>query len=108
MSKVFEVKAEDIGRLNEHQLTDLLRRLLLLEARSHGIPSSSVTVSMNISAPDGGRDGQIAWTGGPDKTDWIPSRLSLFQVKATKMLQAKCKNEVLCKKHNKSEAETCT
>lgn len=99
---LFEVTSEDVIRLNQWQLTDLLRRLLIVEADAEGIPLSSLSVSMNISAGDGGEDGRIQWTGGPDNTKWLPRRLVLFQCKATDMTESDCKKEIL-KKKNKPE-----
>lgn len=100
MARLFEVTCEEIRGLNDYQLTDLLRRLLLLEAKSHNIPAASVSVSMTIDAPDGGSDGTIEWSDGVKRTNYIPSRLCIFQVKATPMPPSKCANEVL-QKHRK-------
>ena len=60
----FEVDGQQIAVLNAHQLAKLLRRLLLAEARTHGLPVDGVHVAGNIYTPDGGEDGRIEWTGG--------------------------------------------
>ena len=49
----FEVNGQQIAVLNAHELADLLRRLLLAEARTHGVPVSGVHVAGNIYTPDG-------------------------------------------------------
>lgn len=94
---LFEVSASDIEQLNAFDLTDLLRRLLLLEASRLGLAQNAVSVSLNIDAPDGGEDGKIEWVGGPDPAnlDLIPRRCTLFQVKATDMQEGECYKEVL-------------
>lgn len=85
---MLEVTCEDISRLNAQQLTDLLRRLLHLEASKYGIPVSAAHVSLRINVGDGGEDGKISWDGGIDKTDFLPNRLVLFQCKAVQDFSA--------------------
>lgn len=99
MSYPFEVTDKEIIRLTDYQLTSLLSKLLHLEVAAAGIPASSVSVSMQINVADGGEDGLVNWQGGPERTDWIPNRLTLFQCKATDMPPAECKKEV-CIKHS--------
>ena len=77
-----EVNGQQISVLNAHQLADLLRRLLLAEARTHGLPVDGIHVAGNIHTPDGGEDGRIQWTGGPERTPMLPSRLCQFQLKS--------------------------
>ena len=94
MARILEVTDTDIHRLDANQLTDLLCRLLNLEAERFSIPKRAVDVSLQINVPDGGSDGQIDWTDGPSETDFIPSRHTLFQCKATEIKPAGCKKEV--------------
>lgn len=82
MSGVFEITFEDIQRLDPLQLTKLLKTLLYLETRDNGIYESSVTVPLKITVPDGGEDGRVEWTDGPERTKWLSRRLCLFQSKA--------------------------
>ena len=49
----------------------------------------------NVTAPDGGEDGRIEWTGGPDRTAFLPSRLVQFQLKAGKISPAAAGREIL-------------
>ena len=74
MTQLLEITHEDIGQLTDFQLTDLLRRLLHLEANHFNIASRSITVSLNITVPDGGEDGRAEWSGGPTSTDYIPNQ----------------------------------
>jgi hypothetical protein len=91
----FDVTADDISRIQAHDLTTLLRYLLAHEAEAHSIPKLNLEVGWNITVADGGEDGSIRWAAGPPSTSWLPSRDILFQVKATTMDVNECKREVL-------------
>ncbi len=95
MAGLLEVAVSSIELLNDVQLTDVLKRLLNLEARSAGIAQRAVEVSLNIDVSDGGEDGRIEWKGGPDSTNYLPHRLVQFQVKATRMGPRVCANELV-------------
>jgi hypothetical protein len=95
MTHILEVKPSDIQKLDEGQLTDLLLRLLRLEARKCGIPVSSISGTLNTKAKDGGEDACIRWSEKPEKTDWIPNHYTLFQCKATGMPPSKCSSEIV-------------
>jgi hypothetical protein len=98
MAKPFEVESADVKKLNDIQLTQLLKVLLHAEAFRYGIAQRAVEVALNIITGDGGEDGRISWEQGPDSTDYIPNRLSLFQNKATNMGPAAYAKEVLTDK----------
>jgi hypothetical protein len=93
MGAIFEVTYEDINRLNAIQLTDFLMKLLSFEADDNNIPASSIKGSLRITVSDEGEDVSIKWKGSAKSTDWIPSRYTLFQCKATSMPRSKCKEE---------------
>lgn len=95
MPTLFRVESRDIKDLNDIQLTKLLKLLLHLEARSSGIAEIAVDVALNITVADGGEDGRIKWEGGPDNTDYLPSRFCQIQVKATDMGPTACANEIV-------------
>ncbi|MGH8564505.1 MAG: hypothetical protein ACREXW_10625 [Gammaproteobacteria bacterium] len=97
MAFVFEVQSQDISDLNHLDLTRLLKMLLHLEARSAGIAERTVEVALSIHVADGGEDGRIGWTGVPESTPFLPSRLVQFQNKATKLQPARCANEIVGK-----------
>ena len=78
---IFEVTHEQISRLDENQLVELLRRLVLSEMASNGIPLRSGAVPAQINIPDGGEDGIVHWQGAPNETDFLPSRMNIFQAK---------------------------
>lgn len=94
MPSPFEIEDADIKLLSDTQLTHLLRKLLLLEAAESGLARRSVSVSLEITIPDGGEDGRITWEEGPGNTEYIPSRFTVFQVKATQMDKEKFAREV--------------
>ena len=91
----FEVNGEHIEVLGAQDLTDLLRRLLLSEAGSHGIGVDGIQVAGNIHAPDGGEDGRIEWGGGPERTAVLPGRLCQFQLKSGSVSPAAAGREVV-------------
>lgn len=80
MSFLTEATAQDVERLSDIELTDLLNRLIGLECEKHQLVANH-HVNLKITIPDGGEDGRVQWTGGPDFTKRLPTRLVLFQVK---------------------------
>ena len=78
----FGVTGEHVAVLTERMLPQLLRHLLSAEAQTHGLPAAGIHVAASIHTADGGEDGRIEWTGGPDRTPFLPSRLCQFQSKA--------------------------
>ena len=95
MTKPFKIESADINFLSDTQLTQLLIELLHSEAHKFGIAQSSIKVSSNIHAGDGGEDGRISWSGEPENTDYLPNRLTMFQIKATQMGPAGYANEIM-------------
>mgnify|MGYP001439535565 CR=1 FL=1 len=93
--EILKVNNEDIEKLSDTQLTELLSMLLYFEADKWGISSNAVSVALNINVADGGEDGRIKWEGDIEKTDWLPSRFTQFQCKATDMPPSKCKQEII-------------
>ena len=93
----FEVTGDHISVLRERDLPLLLRKLLSAEAQAHSLPADGIQVASNIHAPDGGEDGSITWTAGPERTSFLPSRLNQFQLKAGKISPAAAAKDVLTK-----------
>jgi hypothetical protein len=78
---IFETNANQIERLDQSQLVELLRRLIQAELNKNSIPLRSGTAPAQITIADGGDDGRVLWSGGPNETDWLPSRFTIFQSK---------------------------
>lgn len=95
MTIPFNVEADHITQLNDIQLTQLLNVLLNAEAIKSGLAQSAVQVALNIRVGDGGEDGRIQWSGGMERTSFIPNRFTQFQNKATTMAPAECANELV-------------
>ena len=93
----FEVAGEHVAVLTERMLPQLLRHLLSAEAQAHGLPAAGIHVAASIHTADGGDDGRIEWTGGPDRTPFLPSRLCQFQLKAGSIGPKAAEREVLTK-----------
>lgn len=78
---IFEISANQIEQIDEDQLVSLLRRLIQAELNKNSIPLSSGTAPAQITIADGGDDARVSWSGGPNETDWLPSRFTVFQSK---------------------------
>ncbi|MDE3138172.1 MAG: hypothetical protein KGL59_16430, partial [Acidobacteriota bacterium] len=76
------------------QFVELLRYLLLAEARANEIAMRGVHVPAQLTVSDGGEDARIEWQGGRESTDYVPRRVTMFQSKATSMPKGKCLAEV--------------
>ena len=92
---LFTVEKKEIEQLGSEDLVRVLKKLLSLEAKKFGIFQSAVSVTLNVNDPDGGGDGLIKWENGPQRTEWIPRRFTVFQSKAEEMGPQKCVNEIL-------------
>jgi len=96
MVSPLQVSADDIKRLNDVQLTHILKLLLHQEAHRFGIRQREITVGTNINVGDGGEDGRIKWDSvEPVQTDYLPHRFTQFQNKAMDMGPANCRAAVL-------------
>ena len=91
----FEVTGGNISALRERDFPLLLRKLLSVEAQANSLPADGIHVASNIYTPDGGEDGRIEWTGGPERTLDLPSRLCQFQLKAGGIKPAAIGKDVL-------------
>ena len=94
----FEVTDDQISRLNPYEFCILIRKLLGAEAYESNIPRDGIHVSSQLTAPDGGEDARIEWQGGPERTDFLPSRLCQFQLKTGKISPKQAGNEILTSK----------
>jgi DNA-binding transcriptional regulator YiaG len=94
-SKPFEVTGKHVAALSERKLVNLARRLLAAEAMSGELPMDGIHVAAVITAPDGGEDAKIEWSGGPERTKFLPSRHTQLQLKATQLTPSEASAEVL-------------
>ena len=90
---MFAVQPAQITLLDDKGLVELLRQLLLAEARETGLPLAGVHVPAQITIPDGGEDGRMVWEGGLDRTNYLPRRHTALQAKATVVTRASLKAE---------------
>lgn len=97
----FEVTPAQIQGLDQKQLVDLLRRLVAAELLANAVPLRAARVAAQINIPDGGEDGRVDWQGGPNETEYLPSRFCIFQSKAGNPARAKFKEEVWTKRDRK-------
>lgn len=79
--KPFEIKKEDIERLYPHELPFILQKLLRAELSKLNLKQSELSVSLDITDPDGGLDGYIG-VDIPNNHPWLPTGKSGWQFKA--------------------------
>ena len=94
-TKLFEVTGKHIAALSPRKFVLLARRLLDGEAFSGDLPMDGIHVAANITAADGGEDARIEWQGGPERTKFLPNRISQFQLKAGEIGPAEAAADVL-------------
>ncbi|MBN9008502.1 MAG: hypothetical protein J0H40_24250 [Rhizobiales bacterium] len=80
---MLEVTAADIYALSDEDLRTLVGLLCEADARTHGIPTSSVTWGGNQNAPDGGIDVRVNAPTGSAPTGFLVRASIGFQVKKT-------------------------
>jgi transcriptional regulator with XRE-family HTH domain len=91
----FEITGAHVATLSPALFAELLRKLLVAEALSFGLPLTDIHVASSITSADGGEDGRITWDGGPERTKFLPARRNLFQLKAGPMGPAGASKDVL-------------
>ena len=82
---MFEISGNDITNLCDSDLRSLAARLALAELRAKGYPRSSVTAGGNQDAADGGLDVRVECPSEFSDPDFVPRRLTGFQVKKPDM-----------------------
>jgi hypothetical protein len=82
---MFEISGSDITNLSDADLRSLIARLALAELKAKDHPLSSVTVGGNQDAADGGLDVRVECPSDIAKPDFVPRRITGFQVKKPDM-----------------------
>ena len=95
----FEAKGEDISELNPTEFSQLIRKLLSVEAQEYELLPDEIHVSSKTSAPDGGEDARIKWLNGPERTCFLPNRFCVFQLKTGQIFPGQAEKEVLDSKN---------
>ena len=93
-----EVSADHVKALTPKKFALLVERLLSAEAQSSGLPMDGIHVAAQIDVGDEGEDARIEWREGPERTAFIPNRLTQFQMKATPVTPAKAGRDVVTPK----------
>jgi hypothetical protein len=91
---IFEVKKDDISKLSDVELRELVARLCEAELARRGLPKSSVRWSGAQTAPDGGLDVEVRAPGAAFKGDFLPTLPCGLQVKKPQMGPAKISAEM--------------
>ncbi len=91
---MFEISGDDIAVLSDSDLRSLVARLALAELKAKGLPLSSVTAGGDQDATDGGIDVRVECPTEIDKPDFVPRRITGFQVKKSDMPASKIVGEM--------------
>jgi hypothetical protein len=82
---MFEISGNDIGSFGDVDLRSLVFQLATAELRAKGYPLSSVTAGGDQDAADGGIDVRVECPTDITDPDFVPRRLTGFQVKKPDM-----------------------
>ena len=93
--KPFQVDEATIRLLDQTQLVQLVKRLVQADLWTANIPLSAAVGTLVTNVPDGGEDLRVEWRDGPEKSDHIPRRFSIFQMKADSLTNTKLAKEPL-------------
>ncbi len=96
---IFESEPSQITGLSSKSLVQLMRRLFLAECQLVDIPLRAAAVPLQITVPDGGEDGRVEWSGGVERTNYLPARFNIFQSKAQNLSESQIRAEMFSKKH---------
>lgn len=91
---MFSVTSEQIGRLGDEDLRELVARLCEAEVRSAGRAATSVTWGGNQTSPDGGIDVRVALSECLPPSSTLQRGNCGFQVKAQDMGRSHIRNEM--------------
>jgi len=91
---MFEISGNDISSLGDADLRSLVARLATAELRVRGYPVSSVTAGGDQDAADGGIDVRIDCPTAITNPDFVPRRLTGFQVKKPDIRAAAIRKEM--------------
>ena len=94
-TRPFEVTGKHVAALSPRKFVLLLRRLLDGEALSNDLPMDGIHVAANITAADGGAGCSHRVAGGPQRTKFLPNRISQFQLKAGAISPAEAGADVI-------------
>lgn len=92
--KPFAATGSQVSEIGPDGFAELLKRLLTAEVRTNHLHTSYIHVPTTTTAPDGGEDGRISWSSGPDQTRFLPARLCLFQLKTGNLRPDQAAKEV--------------
>lgn len=90
---MLDLTADQIAKLNDEDLRELVFKLCEAELRRNNLPVVSVTAGGNQTAPDGGVDVRVDLQT-PATLDFIPRSQTVFQVKCEDMPASKIEKEM--------------
>ena len=91
---LFSISAKEIENLDAAKFTDVMNRLLKIEASGHKIPLADIHTTERINDPDGGIDAKIIKTPSNITSNWLPSGESIWQFKSGNISPSEIKTEI--------------
>ena len=85
MNPLLQIDEQTIELLDDHQLADIVNRLLKAEAQRYGIPPFAVKTTLLVDNPDGGIDARVEHSMAVPATCRIPDGISVWQYKVSKV-----------------------
>ncbi|OQY91154.1 MAG: hypothetical protein B6D38_00730 [Anaerolineae bacterium UTCFX1] len=89
MANLLEITGDDIAKLDDAALRELIGLLCEADYRSEGLSTKGITWGGHQDAPDGGLDVVVRCEDNPPKVSFIPRKVTGFQVKKPDMPKAK-------------------
>ena len=90
-----EVALSNIENLTDIQLSQLLHKLLVLEASASKLEEWEHSVPFNITTGDGGEDGKMKCSELPKSNQYLKNKFTIFQNKATSLFPSDCYEEIM-------------
>ncbi|MFH1446325.1 MAG: hypothetical protein ABIG43_02815, partial [Chloroflexota bacterium] len=94
MSNLLEITGEDIARLNDTKLRELIGLLCEADYCLAGLPTKGITWGGHQNAPDGGLDVVVRGKTPPPKNSFVPRSVTGFQVKKPDMPRSEILKEM--------------
>lgn len=91
---MLEITGSDIADLSDVDLRSLVARLAIAESKEKGYPRSAVTAGGNQDAADGGLDVRVEYPADVSGPDFVPRRVTGFQVKKPDMPPSAIREEM--------------
>ena len=106
MSNLLEITGDDIARLNDADIRELIGLLCEADYRKAGLPTNGITWGGHQDARDGGLDVVVQGEISPPSNSFVPKKSTGFQVKKPDIPPANISKEMRPKGHLREAIKT--